>query len=215
MKKQYNTEEALGVSPETVGTQQPQGMDALQAEAQGGKDLPPKMKKELDGYKTLLNKLMHSKETRKQTMEMLKGPPQVSVPGAALTIQGQATKIMEQKGISVSQDILLMGSIFLIGDLIDLGNASGKWENPVDEEETKLIYQDTLQDYIEKGLADGTIDPIQLQQQTEPLMNQNQKEVGGAFAQRGNVPMDVTQEQMLGNQRGMMQIQQTKGALRG
>jgi len=206
MKKEYNAQEALSVTPESE--EKPMGVvESLNAETKG-KELSPKMKKELEGYKTLLTKLMHSKETRGTTMKMLQGPAQVSVPMAAITINAQAEGIMKEKGIDVSQDVKIMGSVLLVSDLIELGNASGKWERPIGEEEMKLIYQDTLQDYIEKGIQNGTIDPIELQQQTEPLMNQNQREVGTMLAQKGGVPMELTQQQMIGNQRGVLQSRQ-------
>lgn len=210
MEKQYNAGPALNGPEMQQEQQQQQGspttMDTLRGEAaNGGKDLPPKIKKELAGFKTLLTKLMHSKQTRDNTMEMLKsGPPQISVPQAALALNQQAEDAMKSRGIKISNDVKLAGSVFLVTDLIELGNAGAEWEGPVDEQEAKLIYQDTLQDYIESGVRKGELDPMELQQQTEPLLTEDQRRVGAQFAEQGGVPMQPQQEQMLGNQRGML-----------
>jgi len=201
MKKAYNSEEALGNPSDNVGV-----TEAIQKEAKG-QELPPRLKKEMSGYKTILTKLMHSPKKQEVTMELLSaGPPQISVPNAALTINQEAEMIMEKKGIKISQASKLAGSVFLVSDLIELGNASGVFgQETVDEQEAQLIYQDTLQDYIQRGLKDKTIDPMELQQQVEPLMTQEQKAVGMKFAQGTGVPMKPTSQQVIGNQKGMLE----------
>lgn len=163
--------------------------------------VPARLKKQMEGYKTVLTKLMHSKELRKQTMEMLKsGPPEIAVPQTAITINRQAEEMMQQKGIDLSNDVKLNGALFLVNDLIILGNSGAEWDDPVDKDEATAILQDTMQDYIKTGLANGTIDPIQLQKDTEPLLNDEQKKLGLEIAQQEGIPNDITQQQVVGNQ---------------
>lgn len=200
-KKQYDAEEAL--MQDEPGT----------AEMIKGK-IPKRLRKQMEGYKTVLSKLMHSKEMRSQTMDMLKaGPPEVAVPQAALQINSNAERLMQQKGLRLTSEVKLAGATFLVGDLIELGNAGRIWENPVDEEESKMIFQDTLQDYIQTGLEDGSIDPIQLQQDTEPLLNDQQRQVGSQIAQQEGVPMEVNQNQMMASTGGVLR-KQTNGGRR-
>ncbi len=205
LKKEYNRGPAVEGQPmeeKEMGT-----VEAIDATAQG-KELPPKFKKQMNGYKTVLSKMMHSKEMRGQTLDMLKsGPPEISVPNTALAINAKAEEIMQSKGIQITSQVKLAGSIFLVSDLVEVGNSGAGWDDPVDDEEAKLIYQDTLQDYIQKGLKDGSIDPIELQQGAEPLLNDAQKAEGAAMAEQGGVPMEVTQQQVLGNQQSVIKNQ--------
>ena len=124
---------------------------------------------------------------------------------AALKINEQASALMEQKGLRMTDDIKLACSIFLVSDLAEVGNAGAEWEDPVDEEEIKLIYQDTLQDYIHQGLKNGTIDPVELQQSTEPLLSKQQQQLGSQAAERSGVPLAPTQQQMMASHRGGIQ----------
>jgi hypothetical protein len=202
--KQYNAPVATGDEEAMSPQEEMNGTQAIKAEAEG-KELSPRLKKEMSGYKTLLTKLIHAPEKQESTMEMLKaGPAAMSVPNAAITLNKQAEEIMKGKGIKISQNTKLAGSVFLVSDLIELGNAGAGWEVPVAEDEAKQIYQDTLQDYIETGVRDKTIDPMELQQSAEPFMNEQQRAVGSQVAQQQGIPMEPNQQQILGNQKGML-----------
>lgn len=208
MKKQYSTQQALGgqqQEQQQQGQQSP--IDSLRAEANGEQDkMSPELKAELQNYKTLLTKLIHSKEKRDSTLDMLKaGPAMISVPNAALTLNRQAEEIMNQNGIQVSINTKLAGSVYLVSDLIELGNVAAEWDTQVGEQEAKEIYQDTLQDYIDKGLKDKTIDPLDLQQRAEPLMNEQQRALGTQFAKQQGIPLEPSNQQIVGNQRSMLQ----------
>lgn len=149
-----------------------------------GKDIDPKTKKQIDVYSTILTKFIHGKETQKQVLDMLKaGDPIEAIPPAAIAINEQAEKAMKTKP---STDVVLGASVTLVADLIDVGMAAGLFEEP-SEEDASFIFQDTLQIYIEKGLKDGSIDPIKLQRDIEPLMSPEQKAAGLAMGKQAGV----------------------------
>jgi len=180
------------------------------AELAKGK-IPERLKKQVDGYQTVLSKLMHAKATRGGTMDMLQsGPPEISVPQAALAINRNAEELMKKKGLRLTNEVKLAGATFLVSDLVELGNVGGVWEEPVDEGEKNAIFQDTLQDYIHEGLKSGEIDPIQLQKDTEPLLNEEQKKLGLQVAEKEGVPKDVNQNQIIAQAQGVMNRGQSK-----
>jgi hypothetical protein len=83
--------------------------------------------------------------------------------------------------------------MYLVSDLIEVGNAGGYFK--VDQEEqVRDITQATFQNYIERGLKDGSIDPIELQSSVEPLLNEQQKTMGSQFGGEHKVPERPNEE---------------------
>ncbi len=166
-----------------VNIQNVQTMQQQTTGAGNGKQLPDSVKYDAINYKTLLTKIMHSKENRANVIQALSSysDPNLAVPAVAMMITDQADKIAGQP---VPNDIKMGLSPYLVTDLIALGQASKLWGAPT-EEDAKAIYQDTVQDYIQRGLADGTIDPIELQAQAEPLMP---ADVRKEAIEKGGVP---------------------------
>ena len=105
-------------------------------------------------YQTVLSNLMHGKENRSNVIDLLSGysDPELAVPATALVLSDQSKKMIDQK---IPDELIIGTSAFLVEDLFMLGVAAGLWENP-GEEEIKNIYQDTVQDYIQRGLHDKT-----------------------------------------------------------
>jgi hypothetical protein len=135
----------------------------------------PKLNKEVDAYSSGLINLIYSRETNGQIYEILKSaPPEVSIPKATLLVNDVMEKKLQEKGQKPSLDVLLNSGILLIKELIDIGLAGGFFE--LEKEEVMPILQDTMQQYIEKGLKDGSIDPIELQQATEKIMPEDMKQ---------------------------------------
>ena len=118
---------------------------------------------------------------------------------------------LREKGNAPSLDVLLVGAQFLIGDLIEIGNAAGFFQLET-EEQIAPILQDTMQRYIEDGLKKGTIDPIELQQKTEGLMTPEQQGMGMKAAGATGLPMEPNQNTAMQSYGAKMQ---RKGALQG
>lgn len=134
----------------------------------------PKAQKDANAYTTGLMKMLHSKETSPKIMEMLKaGPPEVVVPQTALLVNQQMEDGLKAKGSKPSLETLLSASVYLTQDLVEMGNTAGLFQ--VSEEQVGPIMQATMQQYIEKGLKDKSIDPVELQTLVEPLMDEGQQ----------------------------------------
>jgi len=185
----------------------------------------PKVQQQVEAYVSALSKLLHGKDTKEQVYSMLQsGPPEKSIPAAAMQINDQAEVAFKKGGGKVGLDTLAAAAQFLVGDLIEIGNAGGFFEvNPEDPEMLKMLMMDTMQPYIERGLANGTIDPIELQKKVEPLMNPEAKQHFGAMGQEGGIPSepnegtamesyanDKVQQSRKGMEREMMQQQQAQ-----
>ena len=159
-------------------------MGGLPAE-DGQPELTPKAKKDATNYQTLLNTIMHGKENRDNVVQLLASykDPALSIPNAAMMITEQADKM----GGGVPDEIKLGLSNYLVTDLAELGAAAKIWPK-LSEEEMQYVYQDSVQDYISKGLKDKTIDPMTLQKESEPLMTDQQREFGEQYGQKQGIP---------------------------
>lgn len=145
------------------------------------------LSKEDQVYISGLMKLLHSKKTAPVIDEMLSsGPPEQTIPQVALMVNDQMEKEVSKKK-KVELETLLLGGMYLVSDLIELGNAGGIFQIE-DEEQIRDITQATFQTYIERGLKDGSIDPIELQSKVEPLLNEQQKGLGGQLGGEHQVP---------------------------
>lgn len=174
--------------------------------------IDPKAKQEMEAYITGLSKLIHGKDSSRQILEMLKGgEPQTTIPATALAVNEMMEGTLKQKGAPPSLDVVLAGGQFLISDLIEIGNASGIF-NLTTEEQIGPILQDTMQQYIEKGLENGSIDPVELQKLAEPLMNEEQFNYGMQNAGAAGIPMEPDQNTAMQSYGAKMQ---KKGALQG
>ena len=174
---------------EDMANTAPKG-DMLQ-NMEGGVDAATQ--KRIDSYTTLLMDMIHNKATSGKVLDMLKADkPERSVPSTALTINDTAMNMMQETGESVTPDILLPSSVYLVGDLIDTGNSSGIFN--VTEQQIPGIFQSTVQGYIEKGLKDGSIDPIELQASIEPMLNEQQMAQGQSTMQQSGIPSQPTQQ---------------------
>ena len=174
-----------------------QAVPAVQGAATGNtEELSPAVQKEMEAYRTILNKILHPKDTRTEVLGMLEsGDMEMAVPMAALQIDKMAA---DSTGGKVSTEARLGGGVYIVSELIELGMASGYWPQPT-EEEAQLVFQDTLQDYVEVGLKDGTIDPIELQQGTEGLLNPEQSQMGMQMGQEFDIPNQGSPHQAVYN----------------
>ena len=172
----------------------------------------PKIEKETQAYLTGLSKMLHGRDTSGQVIEILKSaPPDQSIPQAALTVNSQMEGAVREAGQEPSLEVLLNAGIFLVNDLVEMGNAAGIFQ--LEGEAIGPILQSTLKQYIEKGLAEGTIDPVELQEKVGPLMDEEHTALGTEAAALSGIPQEPnegTAMQAYGakmQKKGMMQGQ--------
>lgn len=159
----------------------------MEPRAEGNFVDDPKLNKEVDAYSSGLINLVYSRETNGQIYEILKSaPPETSIPQAALLVNDVMEKKLTERGKKPSLDVLLNAGILLIKELIDVGLAGGFFE--LEKDDVMPIIQETMQQYIEKGLKDGSIDPIELQQATEKIMPEDMKQEALQAGAQAGVP---------------------------
>ena len=198
MEKQYNTKAALEQK------EAPRGL--LQGEE--GEKLSQKDQAYIGG----LMKMLHSKQTASTIDEMLQaGPPEQTIPEVAMMVSKQMEDAIAKKSQRPELETILKGGIYLVTDLVEIGNTGGFFQVE-SEEQLQPIMQATFQRYIEAGLKDGSIDPIELQSKVEPLLNEQQIQFGTQGAEAGGIPMkpdQTTQMSLYGSQ------MERKGMLKG
>jgi len=149
----------------------------------------PQTEQEVQSYVMGLSKILHGQKTQPQVISMLKsgGEPEKLIPQVALMINDQMEQAVKGKGKKPSLEVLVAASQFLVGDLIEMGNAVGTFQIE-SEEQVAPILKNTMQMYIEKGLKDGSLDPIELQKKVEPLMTEEHKSLGIEATKRSGLP---------------------------
>ena len=153
-------------------------------------EIPAKAMEDASALKTMLIEIMHSRENRDNVISLLASfsVPEMAVPEAANMIMNQ---VSQSASSPVPNEIKLGLSQFLVSDLIELGVAAKLWEMPT-EEETNYIYQDTVQDAITAGLADKSIDVVELQKESEPLLSDKDRADGLAYGQKTGMPAELS-----------------------
>lgn len=158
----------------------------------------PEMQGKVDDYTSILMNLMHSKNTRDDVINMLKSSkdPYITIPQAAMAINDSASnQIKTQGGKGVDIETQFMASQYLVQDLMEIGNAYQLFQ--VSQEDFGPLLQDSMQMYIERGLKDGSIDPIELQLTAESAMTENQRIGGQYLAQQCGLGHAPNQQQVI------------------
>jgi hypothetical protein len=146
-----------------------------------------------EAYVNALMKMLHDKQMSPQVVKMLSaGEPQDTIPKTALMLHDMLEKKVRERGKPPSLDTLFVAGTYLVSDLIEIGNAAGVFDLQT-EEETQPIVQSVFQKYIQKGLKDGTIDPVELQTKVEGLLSPEDKVGGLQIAKQVGLPPEPDQ----------------------
>ncbi|MFA5638753.1 MAG: hypothetical protein WC961_07735 [Anaerovoracaceae bacterium] len=148
--------------------------------------IDPKLEREMQGYVNLLMKGVHSQETRGAVKELLQvGKPQEAIPNAAITIlKGVDDRVSQRKDFPM--EAKFAGLVYVVSDLMEISNAMGL--SQFTEKDMQPILTETIQTLVAEGLADGSIDPIELQAMTEEIMPPEVRELGMQFANELGLP---------------------------
>lgn len=138
--------------------------------------------------------LLHSKEARGDIYEILKGGhPDEVIPQAAMLVNSKMEEGIRGRGQKPDAEALVLGAQYLVSDLIEIGNTGGFFE-VTEEGQIATILQNTIQQYIQKGLKDGTVDPVELQKMVEPMLNEGATKIGQEVTEKHGLPGEPTQE---------------------
>lgn len=162
------------------------------------KDVPPALKKEMEGFVGAVSKLLHGKETKSKVYEMLQSaPPDKSVPEATFQAVSRVMGAMKQGGKKPSMEAVLSGTVFATGELIEIGNAGGFFEQEIGEQNIQPVLQASIQRTIEEGVKARWIDPIELQTKMEGMLSPEQKQMGLMAGQRTGIPAQAGSAQAM------------------
>ena len=191
MEKTYNAEAAL----QTNATEQEQATPQEESKVASGVlsgDPEQKMDKQQEAYVGALVRVLHDKQTSPMVQEMLKaGPPEQTIPRITMEVNDMMQQTIARKGGQPADlETTFLGGAYVVSDLIEIGNAGGFFEVS-DEDQVKEILQTTIQTYVERGLKDGSIDPVELQAITEPLLQDSDREEGIAYAKKEGLSMQA------------------------
>lgn len=224
MNKVYNTDAAIPTQTDDTTTgpnTDAEGSGETQKDPNESKGLmaggePPEMSQQDQAYIAGLMKLLHSKKTAPMVEQMLQaGPPEETIPKTALMVNDQMEKVV---GKMPSLDTLMYAAMYLVQDLIEIGNVGGFFKVET-EEEVQNILKVTMETYIKKGLKDGTIDPVELQQRAEKLLPEAQKASGLEYAKSSGIPTEANHNTAMTSygskmeRQGMMKGPQAGGAV--
>lgn len=158
---------------------------------------PQKVQDRIDSYVVALMNELHGSETRDDVLDILKNgkDPYIGIPEAAMVVNDAAVAKFEQNGVNVDLNTQFNASIYLVNDLMELGSKFGFFE--VTQDDFAPLLEDSLQTYVERGLKDGTIDPIELQLTAEKFTTENQRIAGLYYGQENGVPPAPQQQQII------------------
>ena len=156
-----------------------------------------KVQDRIDNYVVVLMNELHGSETRDAVLDILKNgkDPYIGIPEAAMAVNDAAVAKFEQNGVNVDLNTQFNASVYLVNDLMELGSKFGFFE--VTQDDFAPLLEDSLQTYVERGLKDGTIDPIELQLTAEKFTSENQRIAGLYHGQENGVPPAPQQQQII------------------
>ena len=156
-----------------------------------------KKQDKIDSYVVALMNELHGSETRDDVLDILKNgkDPYIGIPEAAMAVNDAAVAKFEQNGVKVDLNTQFNASQYLVNDLMEIGSKFGFFE--VTQDDFAPLLEDSLQTYVERGLKDGTIDPVELQLTAEKFTSENQRIAGLYHGQENGVPPAPQQQQII------------------
>ena len=151
-------------------------------------DITPQQQQQIDAYSDNATLVVFSKESQAAILQSLQSGknPIDSVARTANIIHKRLASSLEAKGEEKMTEITMcLGAAHLVSELIVLADAAKLFK--LNSQERLEAFRQTLMQYFHAGLADGSIDPVKLQQTVEPLMNKDQRSFGLQHADKSGI----------------------------
>jgi hypothetical protein len=164
--------------PEFINENEKKSQSIQDAMTVGDESLAPEEVAQLDAYSDNATNIIYNSKTQPAILQELQSDP-VPVKAIGMTanhIHQILLEGLEREGESMNDRTMFLGGAHIVSELIMLGETAGLFQLSQDERMDAL--QMTIQIYFEKGLKDGSIDPVELQKEIEPLMTKEQREFG-------------------------------------
>ena len=187
--------EQMNHNPNPQGPQ-PQGQEQPQQDQQ--QEVDPKLKKEVEAFVGAISKMFHAPETKGKVYDMLKSaPPEKSIPEAVFHVNLRVAEKLKQKGQNPSMEALFTGTVVAAAELAEIGNTGGFFQEELTERNIKPVVQASLQRMVVEGVKRGLVDPVEFQAAVEPMLSEQQKQVGLEAGRRTGVPAEAGQSQAM------------------
>lgn len=171
---------------------------------------------QVDAYSDNATLMIYSEKSQDAILHLLQQGenPIDGVANAAFTLHTQLEKSIEKEGEKLNEVTLTLGAAHLVSELVVLADAAGLYT--LSDEDKVEAYKHALRKYFEAGLADGSIDPVELQKSIEPLLNDQQTQMAQDVAtQKGLSKTPPPQGMAIRPNKQQQQQPQKQGILGG
>lgn len=174
-------------------------------------EMSPEQQQQLDAYTDNATMVVYSEGPQKEILHSLQSgkDPIDSVAKTAYTVHKQLENSLSAQGEKMTEITLALGAAHLVSELITLADAAGLYDIP--PEDRLEVYRQSLMYYFQVGIKDGSIDPVELQQTLEPLMNQEQAQAGMQAAGQNGLSKTPPPSQMTRPAKQQQAPQQRQG----
>ena len=158
------------------------------------KEMSPAKKKQLKNIQAMLTDMLYHPDTKQSVQSMLKSsPPHVSIPGATNAVFQKFEDMATQKNKKpMPLDVRLTSGVMLFSEIMELSEDMEIVPEDLPEREIQGLLKDTMQQYIQKGLKTKSIDPIELQQAVEPMMSEEERQIGLEMGAAHGTPTELS-----------------------
>lgn len=187
------------VSPETPmaqGQEQAQGLNSYSKLAAGLEEKPPspEKQKQINMVNSMLTDMVYHEDAKASVQSMLKqGPPEMTIPKVVNTLFMKFEDMTAEKKGPIPLDIKLVAGVHLFSEVLELAESMGIVREDLSPDQLQPMLKASIQEYIQRGLKEGSIDPIELQERVEPLLSDEEREIGLGFAKAMEKPEGMTQ----------------------
>jgi len=167
--------------------------------------LAPEQLAQVEAYTDNATKMLYSPKTQPAWLQELQASnnPIENIAETANHLHKILQAGLEKTGEQMTDQTMFLGATHLVSELNVLADAAGLFT--LDEKQRMDSLQLTLLLYFKRGIDDGTIDPVELQKDLEPLLTDEQRQMG--IANMGTTGVSKTQPPKGASFRGNAQQQ--------
>ena len=162
-----------------------------------GDSFTPEQKEKLDLSANMLTDMLYNPKTKNEVIKMIKdAPPEQSIPYTVNAVYERFEGMTNDKIGEIPLNMKLATGVHLFSEVMEMAENMGLIPEEIPEQTIQSLLKDTIKIYIEKGLKDGTVDPIDLQNRVEPLLSDKEKKIGLDVGSKSGIPMELQQGQV-------------------
>jgi galactitol-specific phosphotransferase system IIB component len=152
-------------------------------------------KDDLDEFSILATKLINSPETREKVLSRIqkREHPFKEIASASLVVMDRLEQHAKDQGKPWDKAVAVLGLVNITSQISDLAVASNKVKEPIEPEQKKLIFAESMKRYVKKKIKTGEI----TQKEAAKMAHQgalSQGAKGGADVEGSQAKLAATQE---------------------